>query len=355
MILSSQGRLRLQGTVVKPATTKYMTLACSKPTKAGSKGSVVCEDIFTAVVVFSTAVWEASEELPADKRGEGGIPLDILQAAFPSKTFAGSCSRPAKPSSDPSVSQSQSQAGSASGSKPAEESQGSDQPSQEYRTSSGRRARRAAPSMAEEALADSLGESGHDDSSDSSAQQDSDDDVQEVMVRRVGVIGEGGVEGRGGADQGGSPGAAGANRTVWGTLSDLDSDIEADEAVSRKPRRPPSRGAAVSDSSSVGSDHADDSDGVQVLDSESARDASDESDEGSARQSASKGIGSSARKSVKRGREKASAATSSRKSARPALKRSGTATTTGTQSASVSEGSSQDGGHSDSSSDEDWT
>ncbi len=245
-----QGRLRLQGTVLKPPTTKYMTLVCSKSSKAGSAGSVVCEDIFTAVVVFSTATWEASEELPVEQRGAGGLPIDILEAMFPSKTFASTCSRPAKPSSDPSVSQSQSlsQSRDAAGSS----SQASEQPSQEYRTSSGRRARRTAASMAEEALADNISSAGGSDSDTTAGGHgDSDSQAEEVMVKRVCLFG--GAEASGSSAPAASSGAN-QTSTVWGTLSDFDSDDDGLKPSTSKARSKRSTAVSVSSTDQDGSD-----------------------------------------------------------------------------------------------------
>lgn len=318
--------------MVKPSTTKYMTLACSKPAKVASKGSVVCEDIFTAVVVFSSASWEASEELPPDKRGEGGIPTDILQAAFPPSSFAGACSRPAKPSTDPSLSQSQ--GGSTAASKAADGSQGSVAASQEYRTSSGRRARRAAVNMAEEALAESLSGSGG--GSDSEDGVGNDEDAEEVIVQRVGLFGgEGGLsQGTGGAASAAGRAATSRGGTVWGTLSDLDSDDDT-QPVKQASKKRSNKVVAVSDSSDDGGGSDDEE--VEVMETQSAAGRSDGGiSTGDQATSDSDAVAEVApRKSVKRARRGSSASAQGRPKARRAqLKRSGTNTTAATGSGS---------------------
>ena len=165
--LAAQGDILLQGAVVKPATARFMTLQCSK-------AGIVCEDVFNAVVVFSSAVWQG-------KDGAATLPPELIQDALPLSTFSAGCGRPRRRATASS-----------------QETPTATQDSQVSSTSSARggRRRRAAAvvtSLAEEDLAEEAGGGSDSDSGDDASVPDS--EVEEVVVSRASLLAPGTVGG----------------------------------------------------------------------------------------------------------------------------------------------------------------
>ena len=151
----SQGTLALQGTVVRPTDTRFMTLQCTK-------SSILCEDVFTAVVVFSSGTWQGAD-------GSTTLPPKLAQAAVPLSTFSAGCGKPIRRSTEGSTEGEASQPQASSPSRPA-----------------GRRACRRVVDLSEDALAEVGLASSQEEEEEDDLVPDS--DVEEVLVQRAALL-----------------------------------------------------------------------------------------------------------------------------------------------------------------------